>query len=210
MPTKLQLIQRLERLRSEFSQRRLTDSELKALVKADSPKVEKVRVSLPSRHTNPGGLMRHAGNEFGEWLSLPPWNWYTTHTFKAEYVSPRQSDKAWYSWFNSVRVAAKATGLTPTIHGPAAPFYFRVAEYQDRGTLHYHSLIGNVGDIRRLLFKDLWELHGYARVEKYEVGKGANYYVGKYLTKVENGDIRFSHNLTQYLQSNAIKGVYHG
>jgi hypothetical protein len=148
--------------------------------------------------TNPEGLMRRAKREFGEWLSLPQWDWFTTHTFKADYVSPREADKAWYSWFNGLRVAAKAKGYTPSVYGVAAPFYFRATEYQDRGTLHFHSLIGGVGDIRRLLFKDLWELSGFARVEKYDPGKGANFYVGKYLTKSE-GDIRFSHNLTIHL-----------
>ena len=151
-----------------------------------------------SWQTNPQGLMRRARNEFGAWLSVPQWDWYTTHTFKADYVSPRQSDQAWYSWFNGLRVSAKAKGYTPSLYGELAPFYFRVAEYQDRGTLHYHALIGGVGDIRRLLFKDMWELNGFARVEAYEADKGANYYVGKYLTK-EAGDIRFSHNLTQHL-----------
>jgi hypothetical protein len=58
-----------------------------------------------------------------------------------------------------------------------------------------------VGGIRRLSFKDLWELHGFARVEAYEAGKGANFYVGKYLTKAE-GDIRFSHNLKSHLTLN--------
>jgi len=149
-------------------------------------------------HTNPEGLMRRSRRAFGEWLSLPEWDWYTTHTFKAEYVSPGQSDRAWYSWFNGLRVSAKALGYTPSLYGELAPFYFRVAEYQDRGTLHFHSLIGGVGDIRRLLFKDMWELQGYARVLPYEAGKGANFYVGKYLTK-DAGDIRFSHNLTRHL-----------
>ena len=150
--------------------------------------------------TDPTGLMRRSRRAFGEWLSLPPWDWYTTHTFKADFVSPKQSDNSWYAWFNSVRLSAKVKGLTPSVWGPAAPFYFRVAEYQDRGTLHYHSLIGNVGDIRRLLFKDLWELHGFARVEAYNPALGANFYVGKYLTKADGvGDIRFSHNLTQHL-----------
>ncbi len=152
--------------------------------------------------TDPTGLMRRARNELGAWLSLPEWDWYTTHTFKAECVSPKQADRAWYSWFNSLRVAAVAKGLTPCVYGEQAPFYFRVAEYQDRGTLHYHALIGAVGDIRRLDFKDFWELHGFARVEKYEAGKGANFYVGKYLTKAEGvGDIRFSHNLTRHLRT---------
>ena len=147
--------------------------------------------------------MRRARKAFGEWLSVPQWDWYTTHTFKADYVSPKAADKAWYSWFNSLRVSAKAKGLTPSLYGTKAPFYFRVVEFQDRGTLHFHSLIGGVSDIRRLLFKDFWELNGFARVEPYEASKGANFYVGKYLTKDIGtvGDIRFSHNLTRHLTS---------
>jgi hypothetical protein len=143
-------------------------------------------------------LAKEAKHALGEWLSNPPWQWYVTNTFKLDYVSPRQADKAWYAWFNSARVAVKAINKAPSVYGPGSPFYFRVTEYQDRGTLHYHALIGNVGDLRRLSFKDLWELHGFARVEAYEAGKGANFYVGKYLTKTE-GDMRFSHNLTPYL-----------
>jgi len=151
-----------------------------------------------SWHTNPGGLQKKARRALGEWLSLPPWGWYVTHTFKKEFVSPKQADKAWYAWFNDLRICVKAAGA-PSCYGPESPFYFRVTEYQDRGTLHYHSLIGAVGDTRRLLFKDLWEIDGYARVEAYEPNKGANCYVGKYLTKAD-GDIRFSHNLTPFLQ----------
>jgi len=153
---------------------------------------------------NPEGLMRRARSAFGEWLSLPQWDWYTTHTFKADYVSPRQADRAWYSWFNGLRVSAKAKGYTPSLYGDTAPFYFRVAEYQDRGTLHYHALIGGVGDIRRLLFKDMWELNGFARVEQYDPIRGAAGYVAKYLTK-GSGDIRFSHNLTNHKNSYTIK-----
>jgi len=144
--------------------------------------------------TNPQGLMRRSKKAFGEFLSRPEWQWYTTHTFRAEYVSPKQADRHWYAWLNSLCLACKARSLD-------RPFYFRVVEYQDRGTLHFHSLIGGVGDIRRLLFKDFWELNGFARVEAYQPGKGANYYVGKYLTKdIDSvGDIRFSHNLTKHL-----------
>lgn len=148
------------------------------------------------------GLERRSRVAFGEWLGSVPWDWYTTNTFKADWVSPRAADRAWYSWFNTLRMAAKAKGYTPSVWGKEAPYYFRVAEYQARGTLHYHALIGGVGDIRRLLFKDFWELSGQARVEAYEPGKGANFYVGKYLTKAD-GDIRFSHNVEQYLTVNS-------
>ena len=143
-------------------------------------------------------LAKSARIEFGDWLSLPEWDWYTTHTFKADYVSSREADRHWYGWFNSLRIAAKAKGYTPSLYGEQAPFYFRVVEYQDRGTLHYHSLIGGVGDIRRLLFKDFWELNGFARIEQYDRTRGAASYVAKYLNK-DGGDIRFSHNLTRHL-----------
>lgn len=144
-------------------------------------------------------MARDARTAFGEFLSRPEWDWYTTQTFKAEYVSPKQADRAWYAWLNTLRISARAKGLTPSIYGPAAPFYFRVTEYQDRGTLHFHSLIGNAGDIRRLSFKDFWELHGFARVEAYNPQLGAAHYVAKYLNKTDDGDIRFSHNLEQHL-----------
>ncbi len=157
-----------------------------------------------SWRTNPQGQVRRAKRAFGEWLSLPEWGWYTTHTFKAQLVSPKQADKAWYAWFNGLRASAKAKGLTPSLYGEAAPFYFRVTELQNRGTLHFHSLIGGVGDIRRLLFKDMWELNGFARIMAYEPGKGANFYVGKYLTKAD-GDIRFSHNLTKAYRYDTLK-----
>jgi len=153
-----------------------------------------------SWQTNPSGLMRRANNAFGEWLSRPDWQWYTTHTFRDNYVSLKTADRHWQSWLNSLTQACKVKGLE-------RPFYFRVVEFQDRGTPvgdirgtpHYHSLIGGVGDIRRLLFKDIWELYGFARVEAYDKNKGANFYVGKYLTK-GNGEMRFSHNLKKHLK----------
>jgi hypothetical protein len=133
----------------------------------------------------------------GEWLNGAEWDWYTTHTFRVSYVSHKAADRHWQSWLNTLNQACWVGGLE-------RPFYFRVTEYQDRGTLHYHSLIGGVGDMSRLLFKDIWELHGFARVEKYDPGRGANFYVGKYLTK-EDGDMRFSHNLAKHLERNIVR-----
>ncbi len=117
-------------------------------------------------------------------------------------MSHKAADTAWYAWFNSLRLTARAQGLTASPWGAAAPYYFRCTERQERGTLHFHSLVANVGDIRRLLFKDLWEIEGFARVEKYDAARGANYYVGKYLTKGEDfAEITFSHTLDKVLKS---------
>jgi hypothetical protein len=133
-----------------------------------------------------------AQSEFGAMLGEVPWDWFTTHTFKADYVSRKAADRSWYTWFDAVRTTASYHELQP--------YYFRVEEYQDRGTLHYHALIGDVGELRRLLFKDAWEMDGFARVLPYDPGRGANFYVGKYLVKGQ-GDIRFSHRLDRMLKT---------
>jgi len=137
-------------------------------------------------------LARGARMAFGEFLSRPRWEWYATHTFKGDFMSPKLGDKHYYAWFRSLQMAANAKGM-------ARPFYFRVTELQQREIIHYHSLIGGVGDIRRLTFKDFWELNGFARIEAYDPARGAAGYVAKYLNKTD-GDIRFSHNLTPLLQ----------
>jgi hypothetical protein len=166
---------------------------MRALYPKITPRVE---AKMPW-HVDTKGQDRRANKAFGEWLSTPPWEWYTTHTFRLDYVSPKQADRAWYAWLNAVRIGAKYANGT-SIWGATAPYYFRATEYQDRGTLHYHALVGGVGDLRRLDYKDLWEMYGFARVEAYEAGKGANFYVGKYLTKTQS-DIRWSHNLQNHL-----------
>ncbi|MBA7550601.1 hypothetical protein ES705_43120 [subsurface metagenome] len=140
---------------------------------------------------NARAMARDARMAFGAFLSRPQWQWYATHTFKGDFMSPKLGDKHYYAWMRSLELACKARDMP-------RPFYFRVTELQQREVIHYHSLIGGVADIRRLLFKDFWELHGFARVEAYEPNRGANFYVGKYLTKCDS-DIRFSHNLTQHL-----------
>jgi len=136
-------------------------------------------------------MVRDSKAGFGEFLSGPAWDWYTTHTFKAQDMGRAEGDKHYFAWMNSLKLACRVRQLPP-------PFYCRVTEYQKRGTLHYHSLIGGVDGVRRMLFKNFWELHGFARVVKYQPGRGANFYVGKYLTK-NDSNIIFSHNIKKHL-----------
>jgi hypothetical protein len=147
---------------------------------------------------NAKGMAKRANREFGKWLSLPEWEWFVTLTFKERYVSRGRADHAWYVWFDTLRLTAVSSGQSECRYGVGSPYYFRSVEYQERGTLHFHALVGGVGDVRRLDFKDWWEPYGFARVLKYDPGRGANFYVGKYLTK-DDGDIRFSNNLKHYL-----------
>ena len=132
-------------------------------------------------------LCRASHEAMGEWLSGFPWNWYTTHTFAKADTTPRQADQRWQSWLNTLNLQCKVLDLP-------RPAYARVTEYQQRGTIHYHALIAGVEPVRRLLFKDLWEVHGFARVEAYDHERRATFYLGKYLTKTD-GDIRLSWSL---------------
>ena len=128
-------------------------------------------------------LASQAKTALGDWLGFVSWDWYVTHTF-AKDTGVMGADSCWQAWLNSLKLTAR----------PSKIAYVRVTEYQKRGTPHFHSLIAGVDEIRRLTFKDLWELNGFARVEKYNHELGASHYIGKYLTK-EYTDIRFSHNL---------------
>lgn len=66
-------------------------------------------------------------------------------------------------------------------------------EYQrDRGVPHWHMLVSNTGDQRRMDWVDWWwQEYGIGRVLPYDRQLGAGYYLSKYVTK-ELADIQFS------------------
>lgn len=70
-------------------------------------------------------------------------------------------------------------------------------EYQTRGVIHAHSIMGRIpDDVRRLSWMDMWEdLSGYARIHPYEKGKGAEYYMSKSTYAWKNGEIELSSTL---------------
>jgi len=73
-------------------------------------------------------------------------------------------------------------------------------ELQRRGVPHWHLLVANVGDQRRMSWVDWWFDHyGIARILPYQEELGARYYLGKYLTK-QVGDLKFSPALSAQLQ----------
>jgi hypothetical protein len=150
-------------------------------------------------HPEGKGMAYLANLELGNWLTESfDWDWYSTHTFANENTTRGWADRSWQRWLNSLILTCKAQGL-------GRPHYVRATEHQELRagrTIHYHALVGGVGDIRRLLFKDLWEFDGFARVEKYDPGLGAGFYLGKYLVKGDS-DIRFSHNLKRRNGGNA-------
>jgi hypothetical protein len=83
----------------------------------------------------------------------------------------------------------------------------RGSEFQNRGALHYHALLGLIPDrVRRLDYLDYWHnLAGFARIYPYEPGKGAEQYISKSAYAFKKGEIDFSDTLViQSLSNQAV------
>jgi len=131
--------------------------------------------SQPSGHW--GNFLERLGKTY-------PWDWFCTFTFSNPSVT---ADGAHY-WFR--RYLARAEGLTK-------PYAFRADEYGGQnGRLHLHALVGNVDHLLRFcgerLSSNRWGteccwLHrwpcGHARILPYDPGRGARFYIAKYVTK---------------------------
>lgn len=119
---------------------------------------------------------------WGHFLSEWPWSWFTTNTFRDE-VHPEAADKTWGIWVHQLN--RLIFGCRYYKRSADGVIWARGSEYQRRGALHFHALIGRVPDwVRRLDWLDQWdELAGFARIEPYDASKGARFYLGKYVLK---------------------------
>ncbi len=99
-------------------------------------------------HPEGKGLGTLARLELGAWLTEGfCWDWYTTHTFADENISQGLANNAWQRWLNSLVLQCKAMGMP-------RPHYVRATEHQENRpgrTIHYHALVGGVGNIKGLM-----------------------------------------------------------
>jgi hypothetical protein len=110
---------------------------------------------------------------WGDFLSNYRWSWFVTLTFREETKSFAGIRK-----FNAIiRALEKATGRSVP--------YFRADQYGDiNGRFHFHALIANVEDLRRLTWMDWWnEFNGYALIEPFDPTLGAPWYCSRYMMK---------------------------
>lgn len=140
------------------------------------------------------------GQAFGDWVDgMTDWEWYVTFTFRDPTDSryPTWSQVGWKSASNAL--TSWHNSLCDSL-GYQNPIWIGVMELQRRGVPHWHLLVANIAEQRRMTWLDWWYDHfGIARILPYDRQLGARYYLGKYLTK-QQADIRFSPALYAQLQ----------
>ncbi len=130
--------------------------------------------------------------EFGQWIEgMAAWEWYATLTFRDPQNPelPNWTKVGWIAAHNALKKLNNALVMDLAYKNP---LWVAVMELQRRGVPHWHMLVANVEDQRRMSWVDWWwEHYGIARILPYDQELGARYYLGKYLTK-EVADIEFS------------------
>jgi hypothetical protein len=104
------------------------------------------------------------------------WDWYLTLTFRDE-VRLGRAERLWRRFCHQVRSDGRDIS------------YFKATEWHKfRRVPHFHAIMGNVSDLRRLTFMDKWySMAGIARIKPYQHNKGVHYYLSKYITKENSG-----------------------
>lgn len=111
------------------------------------------------------------------------WCWFVTLTFRGDYVHPETAYKRFRVFISQIN--RMLYGIRWYKHGQGVRWCLAL-EWQKRGVLHYHALIGGVGveDLRRLSWMDRWhELAGFARIEPIRSSEAVRRYVSKYVVK---------------------------
>jgi len=142
-----------------------------------------------------------------EFIAPFPTQWFCTFTFTDE-VHPERAVKLFRLFIR--RLNRALYGSHWERKGQVGVFYVLAWEYQKRGVLHFHALVGDVEDLnaraRRLDFMDMWEGFGppagFARIEAIDDQAAVRDYVTKYVTK--GGQIDLSSSLKSCAQQQSL------
>lgn len=141
---------------------------------------------------------------WAEFLAPFPFQWFCGFTFR-DHVHPEAADKKWRLWISK---------LNRSLYGPrwyrksyTSVFHARALEWQKRGVLHYHALIGDVCDINTQAMRYMWErewsdLAGFADIQPIKPGQESEHAVRAYCSKyvAKGGELELSASLRWYLQ----------
>lgn len=142
-----------------------------------------------------------------EFIGRFPMQWFCTFTF-TQAVHPERAMKLFQLFVRHLN--RRLYGSHYERKGKAGVFWVLAWEYQKRGVLHFHALIGDVEDlnvrVRRLELMDVWfgfgPPAGIARIYAIESQEAVRSYVTKYVTK--GGQIDVSRSLRCVAQQHAL------
>ena len=122
------------------------------------------------------------------------WYWYGHFTFRG-YPHLEAGNKIFRKFINMLNYACEGRNFWK--RPEKCVTWVRSTEYQSRGSLHYHSIIGNItAPLNRFQYMDIWhELAGYARIYHYEKDRGAEFYLSKSSYAWKQGEIDVSDTL---------------
>ncbi len=122
---------------------------------------------------------------WGTFLGRWAWDWFVTLTFK-EAPHPEQADKLFRVFVSKLN--RKLYGVRWAKHRKGVR-WARATEFQRRGAIHFHALMGGDGlaTERRLFWMDVWHglggAAGFARIEVPESQGAVLGYCSKYVAK---------------------------
>jgi hypothetical protein len=125
---------------------------------------------------------------WGAYIETFPWEWFVTLTFRG-YIGEWGAERKFRRLVQQMRHDA----------GHRVE-WLRVTEWHKfRNVPHYHALMLDVKQLRRMRYVDWWWGHGYgnARFIEYDTRLGAGHYLGKYLSK-QNSDLSVSRGLKRF------------
>lgn len=125
------------------------------------------------------------------------WQWFGTFTYK-DAIHPEAADKQFRLWSKRIDELNGIERRKP-LDSQRRCIWVRGLEWQKRGILHYHALIGNLpafsgSDARALAELEWWTISGgFARIEQISNVESSIAYCAKYTAK--GGEVDFSANL---------------
>lgn len=151
-------------------------------------------MQLTVRTATPLGNNPALAEAWTTFLEQWSWSWFATLTFREE-THPEAADKRFRVWISKLNRATH--GIRWSKHGRGC-YWARALEYQRRGVIHFHALIGGerIADEQRIHWANEWnELAGFARIEVPRGAHGVVSYAAKYTSK--GGEIDLGGRLLQ-------------
>lgn len=127
----------------------------------------------------------------GGWKGLikryEPYEWFATLTFRDE-IHPEQANK---HYMRFIRIMNEDRFGKRYREKGLGTYYFRTTEYQTRGAIHFHCLMGGgLDDLSISTYTAIWRVYyGLAKIEPYVPSMGAAAYLSKSVEK--GGEIDF-------------------